>query len=148
MDKLEDVNRTELSKFDDPETNLIQYLTEKDIEPGQINRIVERARPIIARALASSSTADSSGSFVPKQIEVKNYRNYVEESFSFDDISFCTINGQNGAGKSSLFMDAILDCLYEEPREGSNTGWIRNDEKHVRDPSASPSDWVRRPTVW
>ena len=129
MDKLEDVNRTELSKFDDPETNLIQYLTEKDIEPGQINRIVERARPIIARALASSSTADSSGSFVPKQIEVKNYRNYVEESFSFDDISFCTINGQNGAGKSSLFMDAILDCLYEEPREGSNTGWIRNDEK-------------------
>ena len=66
MDKLEDVNRTELSKFDDPETNLIQYLTEKDIEPGQINRIVERARPIIARALASSSTADSSGSFVPK----------------------------------------------------------------------------------
>lgn len=129
MDKLEDVNRTELSKFDDPETNLIQYLTEKDIEPGQINRIVERARPIIARALASSSTADSSGSFVPKQIEVKNYRNYVEESFSFDNISFCTINGQNGAGKSSLFMDAILDCLYEEPREGSNTGWIRNDEK-------------------
>lgn len=129
MDKLEDVNRTELSKFDDPETNLIQYLTEKDIEPGQINRIVERARPIIARALASSSTADSSGSFVPKQIEVKNYRNYAEESFSFDDISFCTINGQNGAGKSSLFMDAILDCLYEEPREGSNTGWIRNDEK-------------------
>lgn len=129
MDKLEDVNRTELSKFDDPETNLIQYLTEKDIEPGQINRIVERARPIIARALASSSTADSSGSFVPKQIEVKNYRNYVEERFSFDDISFCTINGQNGAGKSSLFMDAILDCLYEEPREGSNTGWIRNDEK-------------------
>lgn len=129
MDKLEDVNRTELSKFDDPETNLVQYLTEKDVEPDQINRIVERARPIIARALASSSTADTSGSFVPKQIEVKNYRNYVEESFSFDDISFCTINGQNGAGKSSLFMDAILDCLYEEPREGSNTGWIRNDEK-------------------
>ena len=129
MDKLEDVNRTELSKFDDPETNLIQYLTEKDVETEQINRIVERARPIIAKALASSSTADTSGNFVPKQIEVKNYRNYVEESFSFDDISFCTINGQNGAGKSSLFMDAILDCLYEEPREGSNTGWIRNDEK-------------------
>lgn len=26
-------------------------------------------------------------------------------------------------------MDAIVDCLYEEPREGTNTGWIRNDEK-------------------
>ena len=26
-------------------------------------------------------------------------------------------------------MDAIIDCLYEEPREGDLTGWIRNDEK-------------------
>ena len=26
-------------------------------------------------------------------------------------------------------MDAIIDCLYEEPREGELTGWIRNDEK-------------------
>lgn len=129
MDKLEGANRTELSKFDDPETNLIQYLTEKMVEPEKIEQLVERARPIIARALASDSTTDAFGTFVPKQIEVKNYRNYVEERFSFEDISFCTINGQNGAGKSSLFMDAILDCLYEEPREGSNTGWIRSDEK-------------------
>ena len=129
MDKLEGANRTELSKFDDPETNLIQYLEEKMVEPEKIDQIVERARPIIAKALASGSTTDAFGTFVPKMIEVKNYRNYVEESFSFEDISFCTINGQNGAGKSSLFMDAILDCLYEEPREGSNTGWIRSDEK-------------------
>ena len=35
MDKLEDVNRTELSKFDDPETNLIQYLTEKETITGE-----------------------------------------------------------------------------------------------------------------
>ena len=129
MDKLEGANRTELSKFDDPETNLIQYLTEKMVEPEKIDQIVELARPIIARALASDSTTDVFGTFVPKEIAVKNYRNYVEESFSFEDINFCTINGQNGAGKSSLFMDAILDCLYEEPREGSNTGWIRSDEK-------------------
>ena len=26
-------------------------------------------------------------------------------------------------------MDAIVDCLYEEPREGDLTGWIRNDDK-------------------
>ena len=129
IDKLEGANRTELSKFDDPETNLIQYLEEKLVEPEKVARIVELARPIIARALASESASDVFGTFVPKHIEVKNYRNYVEESFSFEDISFCTINGQNGAGKSSLFMDAILDCLYEEPREGSNTGWIRSDEK-------------------
>ena len=54
---------------------------------------------------------------------------FRSERFSFEDINFCTINGQNGAGKSSLFMDAIIDCLYEEPREGELTGWIRNDEK-------------------
>ena len=31
------------------------------------------------------------------------------------------------ADKSSLFMDAMLDALFEEPREGDLTGWIRND---------------------
>ncbi len=129
MEKLEGTNRTELSKFDDPETNLIQYLTEKMVEPEKIALIIERARPIIARALASEKGSDVFGTFVPKEIAVKNYRNYVEESFSFEDISFCTINGQNGAGKSSLFMDAILDCLYEQPREGELTGWIRSDEQ-------------------
>jgi exonuclease SbcC len=59
---------------------------------------------------------------------VKNYRNYSDEHFDFKDVSFCTINGKNGAGKSSLFMDAILDCLFEEPREGDLTGWIRADQ--------------------
>lgn len=128
MERLEAANRTELSKFDDPEENLIQYLNEKLILPEQVASIVERARPIIAKALANEAVSEFTGTFTPKNIEVKNYRNYVETSFDFADISFCTINGQNGAGKSSLFMDAIVDCLYEEPREGSNTGWIRNDE--------------------
>lgn len=45
----------------------------------------------------------------------------------YDGISFATINGENGAGKSSLFMDAMLDALFEEPREGDLTGWICND---------------------
>ncbi len=129
MERLEAANRTELSKFDDPEENLIQYLNEKLIQPEQVAGIVERARPIIARALANEAVSEFTGTFTPKIIEVKNYRNYAEATFDFTDISFCTINGQNGAGKSSLFMDAIVDCLYEEPREGSNTGWIRNDEK-------------------
>lgn len=128
-EKIESANRTELSKQEDPETNLVQYLSEKLIEPEKIDRIVEKARPIIAMAKANSSVSEFFGTFVPKEIEVKNYRNYAEQYFSFEDISFCTINGQNGSGKSSLFMDAIVDCLYEEPREGTNTGWIRNDEK-------------------
>ncbi len=129
MEKLEIANRTELSKYADPETNLVQYLEEKQIDVERISNIIEKARPIISQALASASVSEFFGTFVPREIEVKNYRNYVEQSFSFSDISFCTINGLNGAGKSSLFMDAIIDCLFEEPREGDLTGWIRNDEK-------------------
>ena len=81
------------------------------------------------------TAAVGTGAFEPVEIAVKNYRNYEEEIFNFEDITFCTINGQNGAGKSSLFMDAIIDCLFEEPREGiikDDTGkspWLRNDEK-------------------
>lgn len=93
-----------------------------------------KARPIIAEAEASNSKTANSGAFEPVEIVVKNYRNYEEETFNFEDITFCTINGQNGAGKSSLFMDAIIDCLYEEPREGvikddsGKAPWLRNDE--------------------
>ena len=36
--------------------------------------------------------------------------------------------GVNGAGKSSLFMDAIVDCLFEETREGDCKAWIRGTE--------------------
>lgn len=51
-EKIESANRTELSKQEDPETNLIQYLQEKLIEPKKIDSIVEKARPIIAKAKA------------------------------------------------------------------------------------------------
>lgn len=122
-------NKDELSEKTDPEKNLLHYLKEKGIPDEQIDSIVEAARPIIAEAMAGNLGARYTGAFVPISIAVKNYRNYKEESFDFKNISFCTINGINGAGKSSLFMDAILDCLYEEPREGDLTGWIRADEK-------------------
>lgn len=75
---------------------------------------MELAEPIIAEAMKQSTTAEIHGVFKPVSISVRNYRNYKEESFDFSDISFCTINGVNGAGKSSLFMDAIVDCLFEE----------------------------------
>ncbi|MCD8206894.1 MAG: AAA family ATPase, partial [Bacteroidales bacterium] len=129
-DKIDEfANRTELGDATDPEENLIQYLTEKEIEPERINDLVIKARPVIQQAQAYMTTAAYTGTFEPVEISVKNYRNYVDETFNFEDISFCTINGVNGSGKSSLFMDAIIDCLYEEPREGEKTGWIRNDEK-------------------
>jgi exonuclease SbcC len=135
-DKIDEfANRTELGSTTDPEANLIKYLEEKQYPPEKVQELVLKARPVISEAEASMTTAANTGIFEPVEISVKNYRNYEEETFNFEDISFCTINGQNGAGKSSLFMDAIIDCLYEEPREGtikddnSRPVWLREDEK-------------------
>lgn len=135
-DKIDEfANKTELANATDPEANLIKYLEEKQVPPEKVQELVLKARPIIAEAEASVTAAANTGTFEPVEISVKNYRNYEEETFNFEDITFCTINGQNGAGKSSLFMDAIIDCLFEEPREGvikDDTGkspWLRNDEK-------------------
>ncbi len=122
-------NREELAGTTAPEANLIRYLEEKQFTEEKIQEIVLKARPVIAMAEACMPAAANTGMFEPVEIAVKNYRNYVEETFDFSSVSFCTINGANGAGKSSLFMDAITDCLYEKTREGDKTGWIRNDEK-------------------
>lgn len=128
-------DRNNMSNTVTPEENLRKYLAEKEYREEKIQELILKARPIIAEAEASISMAATTGAFEPVEIEVKNYRNYEEEKFNFSNISFCTINGQNGAGKSSLFMDAIIDCLYEESREGKSTSvkvpWLRNDE-HAR----------------
>lgn len=122
------VNRTALNEDDTPEDNLKSYLAENGIADVDAGRISELATPIIAEALEKSLTLKTTGAFVPVEIEVKNYRNYRDEKFNFDGIRFCTINGENGAGKSSLFMDAMCDCLFEETREGDISGWISNAE--------------------
>lgn len=121
------VNRDTLTGDNSPEENLAEYLSEKGIEPETAARMVDLARPIISETLEKSRTETSAGLFVPIEIEVHNYRNYRDEVFSYNGITFATINGENGAGKSSLFMDAMLDALYEQPREGDLTGWICND---------------------
>ena len=125
-------DRNNMSNTTDPEVNLRKYLEEKQYEEEKIQELILKARPVIAEAEASFSTTAATGTFEPVEIKVKNYRNYEYERFNFSDISFCTINGQNGAGKSSLFMDAIIDALYEKPREGNKTSikvpWLRNDE--------------------
>lgn len=121
------VDRQSMDADGTPESNLTDYLTEKGMEPERVGELVELARPIISEATERATAERHTGLFVPVEIEVKNYRNYREEAFSFDPIRFCTINGSNGVGKSSLFMDAMLDALFEEPREGELTGWICND---------------------
>lgn len=119
-------NRGLLSEESDPRLNLKKWLEEKTFKNP--DKIVELAEPIIAEAMKQSTTAEIHGVFKPVSISVRNYRNYKEESFDFSDVSFCTINGVNGAGKSSLFMDAIVDCLFEETREGDCKAWIRGTE--------------------
>lgn len=121
------VDRRSMDADGTPESNLADYLAEKEFTPERIGELFELARPLIAEATEKATQERHTGLFVPVEIEVKNYRNYREEKFSFDGIRFCTINGSNGVGKSSLFMDAMLDALYEEPREGELTGWICND---------------------
>ena len=121
------VDRRSMDADSTPEEALTDYLTERGLEPKRIGQLVELARPIISEATERAAQERRTGAFVPVEIEVKNYRNYREERFSFDPIRFCTINGSNGVGKSSLFMDAMLDALFEEPREGELTGWICND---------------------
>lgn len=121
------VDRKSMDADSTPEGNLTDYLAEKGFTPERVGEIVEMARPIIAEATEKATAERRTGLFVPVEIEVKNYRNYREERFSFDDIRFCTINGSNGVGKSSLFMDAMADALFEETREGELTGWICND---------------------
>lgn len=112
-----------------PETALTDYLLSSGVDAAETQELVALARPLVATVDASASTERRTGLFMPVSISVKNYRNYVEQSFDYGNVRFCTINGENGVGKSSLFMDAVVDCLYEEPREGDLTGWIRNDPK-------------------
>lgn len=121
------VNRMELDTENDPEENLRDYLAANGVPHDDIRDAMEHGRAIIDHVLAEGHSDKASGLFVPVEISVTNYRNYRDETFNFEDVRFATINGQNGVGKSSLFMDAIYDALFEEPREHDLTGWICND---------------------
>ncbi len=106
---------------------LRKYLTEKNIT--DVRGFLTAADDIVSRVEASQPAGGQVGIFLPVEISVRNYRSYAEETLSFQDIHFAMVNGVNGSGKSSLFMDALVDCLYEQPREGELTGWIRSGEK-------------------
>ena len=106
--------------------NLKKWLEEKTFKNP--DKIVELAEPIIAETMKQSTTAEihaclSRYLFLSEITETTRKKTLI-----FQTISFCTINGVNGAGKSSLFMDAIVDCLFEETREGDCKAWIRGTE--------------------
>ena len=81
-------NRTELASTTDREVNLIKYLEEKQTPPDKIQELILKARPIIAEAEASMPTTANTGMFEPVEITVKNYRNYEDETFNFEDIAY------------------------------------------------------------
>ena len=124
----------ELDKYD-PSEALDRYLKSLELPEKDIAEAKVRGEKIIAEVESHLNTVRSNGVLVPLRIEVENYRTYQKESFDFTQVKFCAINGANGVGKSSLFMDAIIDCLYGDSREGKNSAtegtgvpWLRADE--------------------
>lgn len=133
-DKPQDTLITETATEDDPRAALHSYLTTMQETDGKltdtdIKRLDELADPIIRQADDGREANQHTGAFIPKRIEVTNYRSYTHAAFDFAEIRMAMVNGQNGVGKSSLFMDAIADCLYETSRDGAKGEWVREGEK-------------------
>jgi len=123
-----DVNKEKLHEKLTVWECLKNYLIEK-FKDKSVESILTEAEPIVSEVEASTPAGAQTGMFLPLEIEVRNYRSYTEETLGFEDLFFCMVNGKNGTGKSSLVMDALIDCIYEEPREGELTGWIKSNEK-------------------
>ena len=133
-DEPQDTLVTETATEDDPRAALHSYLTTVQETDGKltdddIKRLDELADPIIRQADDGREANQHTGAFLPKRIEVTNYRSYTHAAFDFEEIRMAMVNGQNGVGKSSLFMDAIADCLYETSRDGAKGEWVREGEK-------------------
>lgn len=116
-------NRGLMNEESDPYENLKKWLDEKCVKDA--GAVAELAAPIIGQALKQIEATEYQGEFKPVKISVKNYRAYREAEFDYTDISFLSVNGVNGAGKSSLFFDAPMDCLFEKTREGDVKAWLR-----------------------
>lgn len=120
------LTKQELAETSGPLENLLAWLEAEGFVVEDIPPIIELAKPLIATISAKMPTGTLNGVFEPRSLTVKNYRSYLSESLNFQDIFFAIVNGENGIGKSSLFMDAISDCLYEESRTKVIGEWITN----------------------
>lgn len=121
--------RDQLTEQDGSAECLYRWLEKNDITGDKADRLMELAAPIIKQADDGRDADEHTGAFIPRMIEVKNYRSYAEAAFDFSPIKMAMVNGQNGVGKSSLFMDALADCLYEESRNEDIGGWVRDGTK-------------------
>lgn len=119
----------QLTEHDGPAECLERWLDANDITGAKAARLLELAMPIIKQADDGRDDGKHTGAFIPKTIEVKNYRSYTAAEFDFEPVHMAMVNGQNGVGKSSLFMDAIADCLFEQSRKEDVGGWVRDGTK-------------------
>jgi exonuclease SbcD len=118
-----------LTEHDGPVECLSRWMEFNEVSGEKAARLLELAAPIIKQADDGRDDGKNAGIFTPRTIEVKNYRSYTEASFDFEPIHMAMVNGQNGVGKSSMFMDAIADCLYEQTRKEDIGGWVRDGTK-------------------
>lgn len=121
--------KDQLTEHDGPTECLGRWLATNGVEPEKAARLEELAAPIIKQADDGRGDSKHTGAFSPRSIEVKNYRSYTAASFDFEPVHMAMVNGPNGVGKSSLFMDALADCLYEQTRKEDVGGWVRDGTK-------------------
>lgn len=121
--------KDQLTERDGPTECLARWLDMNEIYGPKAARLMELAAPIIKQADDGRDADEHTGAFIPRSIEVKNYRSYTEAAFDFGPVQMAMVNGQNGVGKSSLFMDALADCLYEQSRKEDIGGWVRDGTK-------------------
>ena len=120
---------SDVTEHEGPAEALSRYIKKLDVSPEEAARLQELAAPLIRKADDGRDTDKRTGNFAPIRVEVKNYRSYTEAEFDFAEVHMAMVNGQNGVGKSSLFMDAIADCLYEQTRKEDIGGWVRDGTK-------------------
>ena len=121
--------KDQLTEHDGPAECLARWLETNGVEPDKAARLEELAAPIIKQADDGRGDNKHTGAFFPRSIEVKNYRSYTAATFDFEPVHMAMVNGPNGVGKSSLFMDALADCLYEQTRKEDVGGWVRDGTK-------------------
>lgn len=119
----------QLTEHDGPAEALERWLDLNDIPFETSTRLQELARPILAKADDGRNSSKHTGAFVPISITVRNYRSYTDATFDFAPVRMAMVNGSNGVGKSSLFMDALADCLFEQSRQEDIGGWVRDGTK-------------------
>ena len=129
-EEVEELNAKEqLTEHDGPAEALTRWLELNEITGEAARRLAELAAPIIKEADDGRDADRHTGAFVPISVEVKNYRSYTDATFDFSPIHMAMVNGRNGIGKSSLFMDSIADCIFEQSRKEDVGGWVRDGTK-------------------